>query len=323
MPLVKRVTDVVARVMKLKPVRVFQTYTSKRGPILASGLAYSALFSIFAAIWVLFSIAGLVLAGDQALQDQLISGLNAAVPGIIDTGDGAGAVDPDDLLKTQAFSWTGAIALIGGLATALGFLASARDGMREIYGLPAAAENLVVMKLKDLAFLIGFAVVLLISTGLSIAGTAATGFLLDLVGVGSDSFFATVTGRVVSLVLVIAINSVVVGTMLRLLARARISWAYLRSASLVGGIGTAVLTVLFQLGIVGGAGANPLIGSFIVILGLLIFFNFMCQVLLISASWVEDSLRRDGVNLQDKHRTPMPRGARPGLSGPRLRKTAG
>jgi len=323
MPLVKRVTAVVAWVMKLKPVRVFQTYTSKRGPILASGLAYSALFSIFAAIWVLFSIAGLVLAGDQALQDQLISGLNAAVPGIIDTGDGTGAVDPDDLLKTQSFSWTGAIALVGGLATALGFLASARDGMREIYGLPAAAENLVVMKLKDLAFLIGFAVVILVSTALAIAGTAATGFLLDLVGVGSESFFATVVGRVVSLVLVIAINSVVIGTMLRLLARARIPWPYLRSASLVGGVGTAVLTVLFQFGIVGGAGANPLIGSFIVILGLLIFFNFMCQVLLISASWVEDSLRRDGANLQDKQRTPMPRGARPGLSGPRLRKTAG
>ena len=48
----------------------------------------------------------------------------------------------------------------------------------------------------------------------------------------------------------------------------------------------------------------------------------MCQVLLISTSWVEDSLRRDGVNLQDKHRTPMPRGVRPGLSGPRLRRTA-
>jgi membrane protein len=321
MPLVKRVTDLVARIMKLKPVRVFQTYTSKRGPILASGLAYSALFSIFASIWVLFSVAGLLLAGDQTLQDQLISGLNSAVPGIIDTGDGNGAVNPDDLLKTQSFSWTGAIALIGGLATALGFLASARDGIREIYGLPAAAENFAVTKLKDLAFLIGFAVVILISTALAIVGTAATGFLLGLIGVDPESPAGNIAGRIVSLALVIVINSVVVGTMLRLLARARIHWAYLRPAALVGGVGTAVLTVLFQLGIVGGAGANPLIGSFIVILGLLIFFNFMCQVLLISASWAEDSLRRDGVNLQDKHRTPMPRGVRPSTTGPRLRKS--
>jgi membrane protein len=307
--------------MKLKPVRVFQTYTSKRGPILASGLAYSALFSIFAAIWVLFSVAGLVLAGDQALQDQLISGLNSAIPGIIDTGDGSGAVNPDDLLKTQSFQLSGLIALVGGLLTALGFLASARDGIREIYGLPAATENFAIMKLKDVVFLVGFVVVILVSTALSIIGTAATGFVLDLIGVDPDSPFGNGAGRVVSLVLVIAINSVVVGAMLRLLARARIHWAYLRPGALVGGIGTAVLTVLFQLGIVGGAGANPLIGSFIVILGLLIFFNFLCQVLLISASWVEDSLRRDGVNLQDKQRTPMPRGARPRLSGPRVRRS--
>jgi membrane protein len=320
MPLVKRVTDLVARVQKLKPVRVFQNYASRRGPILASGLAYSALFSIFAAIWVLFSIAGLVLAGNQDLQDQLVDGLNSAVPGLIDTGDGSGAVNPDDLLKTQSFQLSGIIALAGGLVTALGFRASARDGIREIYGLPAAAENFAIMKLKDLAFLLGFVIVIVVSTALSVVGTAATGFLLGLIGVDADSATGNIAGRIVSLVLVIAINSVVVGTMLRLLARARIRWAYLRPAALVGGIGTAVLTVLFQLGIVGGAGANPLIGSFIVILGLLIFFNFMCQVLLISASWVEDSLRRDNVTLADKQRTPMPRNARPKLSGPRVKR---
>lgn len=311
MAVVKNITDVVARVQKLKAVRAFTSYTGKRGPILASGLAYSALFSIFAGLWVLFSVAGLVLAGNTDLQDRLIETLSDTIPGLIQGSDGTGAIDPDDLLKTQTFSWTAAIALVGGLVTALGFLGSAREAIRDMFGLPSATGNPVFMKLKDLAFLVGFAATILVSTALSVVGTAATGFVLDLLGADRTSIVGNVLGRGVSLVLVIAINSVVVGTMLRLLAKIRIPWDYLRSGALIGGAAIAILTVAFQLGIVGGASSNPLLGSFVVIIGLLVFFNFICQVLLVSASWIATGLADNGKNVNDKQAVPMPRGARP------------
>ncbi|CAN5297214.1 inner membrane protein YhjD [soil metagenome] len=320
MPLLKRIQRLVALVTKLKPVRAFQGYSSARGPILASGLAYSALFSVFAAVWVLFSVAGLVLAGNTLLQNQLISGLSDSIPGLISTSGSSGAIKPADLLKTQTFSWTGIIALVGGLVTALGFLGSARDGIRAMFGLPSAAGNFVLVKLKDLAFLIGFAVTIIVSTVLAVVGTAATGFVLGLVGIASDSVVGNIAGRVVSLALVIAIDSAVVGTMLRLLAKIRIPWSYLRGGALLGGVGAAVLTVAFQLGVVGGASKNPLLGSFVVIIGLLVFFNFLCQVILIAAKWVATGMADDGKNVNDKQTERMPRGARPRPTGPRLRR---
>jgi membrane protein len=322
MPIVKSVQQLTARILKLRPVRTFQGYSSARGPILASGLAYSALFSVFAGIWVLFSVAGLLLAGNTVLQNQLIAGLSDSIPGLISSSGTSGAIKPADLLKTQTFSWTGIIALVGGLVTALGFLGSARDGIRAMFDLPSATGNFALVKLKDLAFLIGFAATIVVSTALSVVGTAATGFVLGLVGIAHDSVAGNVAGRAVSLALVIVIDSVVVGTMLRLLAKIRIPWRYLRGGALVGGVGAAVLTVAFQLGVVGGASKNPLLGSFVVIIGLLVFFNFLCQVLLIAAKWVATRLADDNRNVNDKQGERMPRGARPRVTGPRLRSKA-
>jgi membrane protein len=322
MPLVKRAQELTARVLKLRPVRTFQGYSSTRGPILASGLAYSALFSVFAGIWVLFSVAGLVLAGNTVLQNQLIAGISDSIPGLISSSGSTGAIKPADLLKSQTFSWTGIVALVGGLVTALGFLGSARDGIRAMFGLPSATGNFALVKLKDLAFLLGFAATIIVSTALSVVGTAATGFVLGLVGIAHDSVAGNIAGRIVSLALVIVIDSLVVGTMLRLLAKIRIPWAYLRGGALVGGVGAAALTVAFQLGIVGGASKNPLLGSFVVIIGLLVYFNFLCQVLLIAAKWVATRLADDNKNVNDKQVERMPRGARPRITGPRLRKSS-
>jgi membrane protein len=315
-----RIRSLLARVQGLRPVRVFQHYSTRRGPLLASGLAYQALFAIFAAIWVLFSVVGLVLAGDRALTDTLVSSLGNAVPGLIDTGDGSGAIDPRDLLQTATFSWTGIVALLATLLTALGFLGSTRSAIRSMYGLPDAGGNPVLAKAIDLGWLVGLAALLLVSTALSIGGTAATSFMLGLVGVGSDSPAALAVGRIVSLVATAAVNTVAVGLLLSAVARARLAPRAVWQGAVLGGVGTTALVVLFQLGILGGASSNPLLASFVVILGLLVFFNFLCQVLLIAASWV--AVGRDDAEGAAAHRRQpgLPRGARPGVPGPVIRR---
>ena len=68
MGLKDRIATTVAWVQRLKAVRVFAHYTADRGPILAGGLAYQALFAVFAGLWVAFSIAGLVVSNDSGLQ---------------------------------------------------------------------------------------------------------------------------------------------------------------------------------------------------------------------------------------------------------------
>ena len=128
------IAAIVARIQALKPVRVFTHYGEHRGALLAGGLSYQAIFAVFAAVWVAFSVIGLFLQSNDVLRNSLFDIISTSVPGLIDRGSG-GAIDPTDLFETGVLGWTGAIALAGLLLTALGWLASGRDAVRTIFGI--------------------------------------------------------------------------------------------------------------------------------------------------------------------------------------------
>lgn len=299
MPLKQRISALVARVQALKPVRVFVHYSRARGPLLASGLAYQALFAVFAGLWVAFSIAGLVVSGDSGLRGSIIDLLDETIPGLIDDGDGTGAVDPDVLSAGTAFSISGLVALTVLLFTALGWLAAARDAIRALFGLPPVATNFALQKLLDLAAGIAIAVLLLLAAGLSFAGSSATELVLGALGVASDSTPGLVVGRAVSLVISVLVYSIALAGLYRVLAGVKVPWRLLRGGVLLGAIGIAALTILSGV-LLGGATNNPLIASFAVIAGLLIYYNFACQVMLLSASWMVVGVEDAGIVLDEK-----------------------
>ena len=293
-PLVQRVTALMAWVQQLKPVRVFTRYGQVRGPILASGLAFQALFAVFAALWVAFSIAGLVVSRDAQLQNAILATLNNTIPGLIDTGDG-GAIEAKTLLSAGVFGWTGAIALVGLFVTALGWLGSARDAVRIMFELPAPPTNFVLLKLRDLAIGLGLGVLLVISSVLSVVGSGATGYLLSLVGIHATSTVGIVAGRIVTLAVMFALDTVALASLYRVLAAIKIPTKRLWAGALLGAVGLGVLKILGSA-LLGGATNNPLIASFAVLAGLLIFFNFVCQVILIGASWIHTGLLDAGID---------------------------
>src|SRR5690554_7829252 len=92
-----KVQQLIAWVQGLRPVRVFVHYTERRGPLLAGGLSFQAIFAVFAALWVGFSLAGLLIETNPDIRRAFFQLLNTSIPGLIDTGSGRGIVDPDDL----------------------------------------------------------------------------------------------------------------------------------------------------------------------------------------------------------------------------------
>ncbi|MDQ1572396.1 MAG: rane protein [Actinomycetota bacterium] len=289
-----RFAPVIARVKRLFLVRVVLYYSNAQGPLLASGLAYQAIFAVFAALWVGFSIVGIIVAGNHQLQQPLVDALSSAVPGLIKDSSGNGAIDPQMLLDAGVFTWTGAIALVGVLVTALSWLASARTAIRIIFELPQLTTNFLLLKLKDLGVGVGFGLALIVSTALSAGGTAATGVLLNLSGIGSDSVAAAVIGRIVTIGVAFLLDAIVLGVFFRVLSGVPLSWRRLRGGALVGAL---VLGALKFLGgsLLGVSKSNPLLASFAVILGLLIFFNFVCQIILVSASWTAVGMKDRGL----------------------------
>src|SRR5690625_621399 len=264
-----------------RPVRALVHYARNRGPLLAAGLSFHSMFAVFAALWVGFSVGGLVLGAEPALQDEVFRFLDHAVPGLIDRGGRGGAIEPDLLKEAKVLSWTGGIALLGLTLTLLGWLAAARDAVRVMFGLGKRQVNPVLLKLKDLALAAGLGVAVLISAVLQFMSTEAFGVLDGLI----DSEAIKTMARLAGNVLMFAFNALLLLVLFRVLARIKLPPGYLMGGVLPGAAGILVLQLLGSRLLLGAAN-NPLLASFAVIMGLLVWFHLVSHVILLSASWL-------------------------------------
>jgi membrane protein len=285
----------VKRIQATRPVRVFRHFSDLRGNLLAAGMSYQSLFAIFAAIWLVFAAAGLWLTSNEGLLRALIDIVNQAVPGLIGEG---GAISEEALTRISVtLGWTGIIAAVGLLATAIGWLASTREAVRTMFQVGNDSTNFVVQKLRDLGLAFGFGVMLVAAALVSLVSTSLLSGLFDLFGVTDDSFAVTATVQIVSFLVVVALNAVALGAMYRVLSHLAIPWGRLLIGALMGSVALAILSTLSGL-VLGGASRNPLAASFAVILGLLIWFNLVCKVILICASWIAVGMEDRGVSAE-------------------------
>lgn len=295
----QRLGAVIARVRSLKPVRVFEWYSQRRGPLLASGLSYQAIFAVFGALWVMFAIAGAVIASRPALQRALFDLIETSVPGLIDDGSGNGAIDVENLFSAGIFGWTGIIAAGVLVFTALGWLASAREAVRAMFRLPGDQTNPLLLKLKDLGLAIAFGVALVASAVLTVLSTSLLNSALDWLGIGGRSAIAAAVLRASVLLTVLALDTVVLATLYRVLSGVAIPCRLLAQGTVLAALALGVLKVL-GTALLRGASSNPLLASFAVIIGLLIWFTLICQVMLFGAAWIAVSADDAGVELTGK-----------------------
>jgi membrane protein len=286
-----KIGDLIKRVMASRPARVYTHFGQSRGPILAAGMAYQAIFAIFAALWLVFSVAGLWLASNPQLMDQLFVLINQSVPGLIGKD---GVVDPADLGNTGALTWSSAIALIGLLATTLGWLNTTSQAVRGIFGMGQETTFFVLVKLRELGLGLLFGLALVVSAVISIVSTELLRGFLGLFGQGADSFWFIASSQAVGLLIVLIIDTITLAALFRVLSHVRIPWKNLLVGSLLGAIALGVLKVL-GAALLGGAAKNPLLAGFAVIIGLLIWFNLTSTVTLISASWIAVGMQDAGI----------------------------
>ncbi|ASD21162.1 membrane protein [Cryobacterium sp. MP_3.1] len=286
-----KIGDIVTRIMNTRPVRVFTHFNQSRGPVLAAGMAYQAIFAIFAALWLVFSVAGIWLASNPDLMDQLFVIINQSVPGLIGK---EGVIDPKSLGDTGALTWSSAIALIGLLATTLGWLSTTSQAVRGIFGMGQETTFFVLVKLRELGLGLAFGLALVVSAVISIISTELLRGFLGLLGQGTDSFWFVASSQAVALLIVLIIDTITLAALFRVLSRVRIPLRNLLVGSLLGAVVLGVLKVL-GAALLGGAARNPLLAGFAVIIGLLIWFNLTSTVTLISAAWIAVGMQDAGI----------------------------
>lgn len=301
-PLKERLEKPVARVSRwakwvqaLRPYRVYINYSHSDGNLRAAGMGYQSLFAIFAAVWLGFSVAGAWLTSNPDLFSSLVTIINRAVPGLISTDTTEGVISAQQLQEATGFGWSGVIAAIGLLWTAIGWLYYTRQAVRAVFGLSRDTTNYVLQKIRDLFLALAFGLVLIVSALVSIVSTQAVALFLQLVGLTSDTFWTDTLTRFSGLLISVTLNIFTLGAMFRVMARVAIPWRNLFFGVLLGALVLAGLSALGGL-LITGATKNPLLATFAVFIGLLLWFNLVSRVILLSASWIAVGMFDSGLS---------------------------
>jgi membrane protein len=279
------VKDLLARLQRTHAWRAWQAYGKRRGPILAGGIAYAGLFSVFGAVVAGFSVFGLVLGSNGPLFDAVVRAVDDSLPGLLDVPAGDGVIEPSSLVDPNLVSWTGAIAFLTAVLAGLGWLDALREGVRAMAGLPPLEQNVVKAKLVDVGVLATLGLAVLASAVLSIGTGSAASWLLQQVGLEGGPVATTVL-RVAAFLVVAAADALILVVVYRLLAGLHLPWVRMRPAVVGGGLALALLTHLSGL-LVGSAGSrNPLLATGAVLVGLLVLLNLVSRVMLLAACWM-------------------------------------
>lgn len=281
--LVARITGpVIAWALARRPVRAALLYSERRGPMLADSVTYRALFSVFAGVLLGFSIAALWLSGNPDAWRAIIDAVQSAVPGLIGED---GVIDTKDLRSPASFSIAGIISLVALIGSALGAIGSLRTAIRVIAGTVQDDILFIWVMVRNLLLGLGIGVAFVLAAGITFVGQLGATWIADLLGLPSDSPLVAWTVRLLSLLVVFALDAgLIIGAFL-LLSGVRPAARSLWTGALLGAFGLIVLQQLSGL-FVGGATSNPLLASFASLLALLIWLNVSTQVILVASAYI-------------------------------------
>ena len=284
---IARATEITRRTLAWFPIRVWRHFLRHNGFLLAASISYQSLFAIFAVVYVAFATVGLWLGGSTKAVDSLIDLINTWIPNLISEN---GLVTPEQVQSVASESGsvlaiTGAIALVVALWTAISFVTFTRRAVRDIFGLPFDSRNYFYLKARDLLAAIIFGLALVLGAGLGALASGALDLMLSLFGLDTQSFLSQVFIKVLSLMVAVVINGAALGSLVRFLTGAELPWSAIWPGAVAAGIAIAVLQVLAGL-LFQYTPTNPLLLSFSVFIGFLLWFRLVGIVILVAAAWI-------------------------------------
>lgn len=269
------------------PIRVWRHFLISNGFLLAAGISYQALFAIFAAIYVAFAITGLWLGGNVDAVNAMIALINSYVPGLIGPDGVVSTADVQSIAAstTGVLGITGLIALGAVIWTAIGWVTYARRGVRDMFGIPPDRRSYVLLKARDLLAASIFGAALIVGALLSFVSTWALTWFFSLFGVQVPPGLVNSSIRIASVIVSFALNSAALAALFRFLTGTHLKWRVIWPGALLGG---AALTILqFGAGLLlSYTPSNPLLATFAIFVGLLLWFKFSGIILLVAAAWI-------------------------------------
>ena len=281
--------------------RAAARYTESYGAHYAAAVTYFSVLSLVPLLMIGFAVAGFVLASQPGLLDELKTSIAEAVPGAL--GNTINEV-VEEAIKSKGT--VGVLGLLAAVYSGYGWISNLRDALTAQWGHPKEDLPLLKTVLKDLLALVGLGAALVVSFGLTAAGSGLAELVLRWVGLDGVGW-AEAMLKVGTIVLGLVANWLVFLWVLAKLPRKPFS---LRSAAKGAAAAALVFEVLKQGGTLylSTVTSSPAGAAFGPIIGVLFFANLVAQSLLFITAWTATA--RENV-LRDPPQPPPPAVIRP------------
>ena len=264
-------------------VRMQQHYSKARGNHLAGAITYFSFLSLFPLIAIAFAVLSYVVRYYPDAQRQVESFLTENLPGLVGTGP--------NQLNVQQIAANGAARISAGLVgiagllySGLGWLDALRESLRQMWAVEPGGGNFVVKKLKDVVLLVLLGTAVLATTALSAVATSLSTQVLTAVGLGTGTGPQLLL-QVLSVALAVLANTVILAIIFARLPGHRMPWKNMLTGALIAAVALEILKRFFAGLIIGNATGNPVYGTFAIVIGLLVWFNFMARIVMYGAAW--------------------------------------
>lgn len=256
-------------------IRMYGRYQADGGDRLAAAVTFYWFLSLFPILLLAISVLGFVY-GDAA-REQVSSALSGYLPDQLVTTIG------ETLQKAKGKA--GVIGLVGLLLSGLGWIDGLREAIRSIWHQNVKAGNIVVRKLVDIVVLVGLFATIAASVVITGATTAATGYVIDVLGL-TDSTGAHVFTQVLAYVLSGLADTLLFVYMFTRLPKVSSPLRKIVKAALFGAVGFEIIKFAgaFYVARTTERG-EATYGTFAVVVGLLLFLNLISRWILLTAAF--------------------------------------
>ena len=260
-------------------VRAYDRNSEVLAGQLAAAITYFGFLSFFPVVALAFVALGFVVEVYEGARDQVTSVINENLPGLVGPGDNQIDIDQIGTARTGASIF----GVLGLLYAGTGWVSAIRDALRTVFGTGRDTRNIVVKKLSDVLVLVLLGAAVLVSVAVSGVATAATELVLDGLGL-SESLLGTVLLRVLGIGASLLLDMVILSVLLSRLAGEHIPFRRIRGGAFVGAIGLELLKLLAGV-LLSNTTSNPIYGTFAIVVGLLVWMNFISRLFVFAACW--------------------------------------
>lgn len=264
-------------------LRAGASYQKQKGDYYAAGITYFSILSLFPILMLSFSVAGFFLAARPELLDEMRQAITDAVPGSL--GDTVNNLVESAIASR---STVGVVGLLGALYTGLGWVANLREALSAMWENRFDPPSFLKGKIVDLGALLALGAAVLVSLGVSALGSGPVlRRLLALVGLDQAPGVELLL-RLAAVVVSVAVTWLVFTVVIARMPREKVK---LRSAARAGLLAAVIFEIFKQVGAayLEGVTSGPAGAVFGPIIGLMVFVNITCRLLLFCTTWAATS----------------------------------